>query len=92
MVWTILSVTFYSIIMIGFIQPQKLLLTRQSWMIMINKLWEKKYILKRRLKAKTVTHLDYSNIRISNYFKIIDKQHVRFDLPRGLKKSLIHEK
>ena len=52
-----------------------------------------KNILKRRLKAKTVsvTHPDSSNVRISNYIKIIDKQYVRFDPPRRLKKSLIHE-
>ena len=54
----------------------------------------KKQILKRRLKAKTVsvTYLDCSNVRISNYVKIIDKEHVRFDPPSELKKSLVHEK
>ena len=38
-----------------------------------------------RLKANTVsvTHHDGSNVRISNYVKIIGKQHVRFDPPRG---------
>ena len=47
-----------------------------------------------RLNAKTVsmTHPDRSSVRISNYVKIIDKQHVRFDPPKGLKKSLIHGK
>ena len=46
---------------------------------------------KRRLKAKTVsvTHPDGSNVWISNYVKIIGKQHVSFDSPRGLEKSLI---
>ena len=49
-----------------------------------------KNILKRRLKAKTVsvTHPDVSNVWISNYVKIIDKQHVYFDPPRGLKNVL----
>ena len=47
----------------------------------------KKNTLKKRLKAKTisVTHPDGGNDWISNYVKIIDKQHVHFDLPRGLK-------
>ena len=46
----------------------------------------KKNILKRRLKAKTVSviHPDRSNVRSSNYIKIIDKQYVRFDPPRRL--------
>ena len=52
-------------------------------------LWEnkEKHPKKERLKTKTVsvTHPDGSNIRISNYVKIIGKQHVRFDPPRGLK-------
>ena len=54
----------------------------------------KKNTLKRILKAKTVsvTHHDDSNVRISNYVKIIDKQHVRFDPSSGLIKSLIHGK
>ena len=54
----------------------------------------KKNTLKRRLKAKTVsvTHPDGSNVWISNYVKIIDKQNVRFDLLRGLKKFLMHGK
>ena len=45
-----------------------------------------KNTLKRRLKAKTITetHSDNSNIRISNYVKIIDKQNVSFDPPRRL--------
>ena len=49
----------------------------------------KKNTLKMRLKAKTVsvTHPDGSNVRISNFVKIIDKQHVRFDPPRGRLKS-----
>ena len=53
-----------------------------------------KNTLKRRIKAKTVnvTHPGGSNVRISNYVKIIDKQHVSFDPPRGLKKSSIHKK
>ena len=33
-------------------------------------------------------HPDHSNARISNYVKIIDKQHIGFDPPRGLKKVL----
>ena len=53
----------------------------------------KKNILRRlKLRTVSVTHPDGSNVRISNYVKIIDKQHVRFDLPRGLKKFLIHGK
>ena len=55
---------------------------------MIRNLWKiKKNILKRRLKAKRVSaaYLDGSNVRISNYMKNIDKDHVRFDTPRGLK-------
>ena len=76
--------------MIDSIQPQRSLLTRQSWMQMKSNLCEKKK-LKRILKAKTVTNPDGSNVRISNYVKIIDKQHIPFDPPRGLKKSLIHE-
>ena len=52
----------------------------------------KKNTLKGRLKAKTVTYPDGSNVRISNLVKIIDKQHLYFDSPRGLKKSLIHWK
>ena len=42
---------------------------------------KKKNTLKMRLKAKTVsvTHPDDSNVRISNYIKIIDKQYVSFD-------------
>ena len=49
----------------------------------------KKNNLKRRLKAKTiyVTHPDDSNVRISNYVKIIGKQLAIFNPPRGLKKS-----
>ena len=41
---------------------------------------------KKRLKAKTVseTYLDGSYIRVSNYIKIIDKEHVRFHPPRRL--------
>ena len=50
----------------------------------------KKNTLKIRLKAKTVTvtHPVGRNVRISNFVKIIDKQHVSFDPPRGLKKVL----
>ena len=42
----------------------------------------KKNILKRILKVMTVTatHPDDSNVRISNYVKIIDKQHVSYIL------------
>ena len=49
--------------------------------------------LKRRLKAKTVsvTHPNDGNVWISNYAKIIDKQHLYVNSPKGLKKSLIHE-
>ena len=45
----------------------------------------KKNTLKRRLKVRTisVTHPDRSNVRISNYVKFIDKQHIRFDPERG---------
>ena len=39
-----------------------------------------------------MTYTDGSNVLISNYAKIIDKQHVRFDPPRGLQKSLIYRK
>ena len=35
----------------------------------------------------TGTHPDDSNIRISNYVKIIDKQYISFDSLKGLKKS-----
>ena len=54
----------------------------------------RKNTLKRRLKAKTVseTYPDRSYIRVSNYIKIIVKEHVRFHLPRGLQKSFIKEK
>ena len=47
-----------------------------------------------RLKAKTVSerYPDGSYIRVSNYIKIIDKEHVRFHSPRGLQKSFIKEK
>ena len=47
---------------------------------------KKKNTRKTRIKAKTVTvtHPDSSNVRISNYVKIIGKQHVSFDPPRGL--------
>ena len=46
----------------------------------------KKNTLKRILKAKTVSmnHPDGSNSIISNYIKIIYKQHVCFNPPRGL--------
>ena len=57
-------------------------------MLVIMNLWRKKSTIKRRLKAKTVAHPDGSNVRISNYVKIIDKQHARFDPARGLKKVL----
>ena len=56
-------------------------------MLMIRNLLEKKKNnRKTRIKEKTVTvtHPDSSNVRISNYAKIIDKQHVSFDPPRGL--------
>ena len=51
---------------------------------------KKRNILKIRLKAKTVlvTNPDGSNARVSNCIKIIDKQHVNFDPPKGLKKVL----
>ena len=39
-----------------------------------------------------MTHPDSSNVRISNYVKIIDKQQVRFDPQWGLKKSFINKK
>ena len=47
----------------------------------------KKNILKRKLKAKTVsvTHPDGRNVRISNFVKITEKQHVSFDPSSGLK-------
>ena len=35
----------------------------------------------------SVTHPDDSNVRISNYIKIADKQHACFVPPRGLKSS-----
>ena len=40
----------------------------------------------------SVTHPDGNNVWISNYVKIIGKQHVRFDPPRGLEKSLKYMK
>ena len=57
-------------------------------------IYREKIILKRRLKAKTVFMInpDSSNGKISNYIKIIDKQHARLHPPRGLQKSLIKEK
>ena len=44
----------------------------------------KKYILKWKLNAKTVsmTNPHGSNIKISNYIKIIDEEHVCFDPSR----------
>ena len=53
----------------------------------------KKNILRRRPKSKTVsvTNPDGSNVRISNYIKIIDKEYVRFHSLRELQKSLIKE-
>ena len=47
----------------------------------------KKKILKRRLKVKTVTETnpDGSNVRISKYFKIIDKDHIVFILQKDCK-------
>ena len=48
---------------------------------------------KERLKANTVpeTYSDNSNARISNYIKIIGKEHVHFHPPRGLQKFLIKQ-
>ena len=50
----------------------------------------KENILKRKLKVNTVflTYFDGSNVRVSNYIKIIDKEHVPFHSPRKLQKSL----
>ena len=46
----------------------------------------KKNTLKRRLKkTQSVTHSDGSNVRISNYVKIIDKLDVCFYPGKGLK-------
>ena len=47
-----------------------------------------------RIKTKNVSvaYPDDCNVRVSNCIKIIDKQHICFDPPSGLKKSLIHEK
>ena len=47
--------------------------------------------LKRRLKEKTVseTYPDDSYIIVSNYIKIIGKEHVCFHLPKRLQKSFI---
>ena len=41
----------------------------------------------KRLKAKTVamTYLDNSHVRVSNYIKIIDKEHVVFILQEDYK-------
>ena len=52
-------------------------------------LTDNKEIQKRRLKAKTVsaTNPDGSNVRVSNYIKIIDKHHVVFILKK-IKKVL----
>ena len=43
---------------------------------------KKENILKMRLKAKTVsvTNYDVSYVRISNYIKIIDKEHIVYIL------------
>ena len=74
--------------MIDIIQPQALLLIKQSWMLTKKNLWEnKENILKRRLKAKTVsvTNPDGSNVRVSNFINIIDKQHVFFINQEDLK-------
>ena len=48
---------------------------------------------KERRKAKRVSEIypDGSYVRVSNYIKIIDKEHVRFHPPKGLQKSLIQE-
>ena len=45
----------------------------------------KENFLKRILKAKMVyvTYPDGSYVRVSNYIKIIDKEHVRLHPPRG---------
>ena len=53
----------------------------------------RKNTLKMKLKAKTIseTYPDGSYIRVSNYIKIIDKEHVRFHPSRGLQKSFIKE-
>ena len=74
--------------MIDFIQPQRSLLTKQSWMLVkMNYLKIMKNTIKKRLKAEivTMTYPDGNNIRISNYVKIINKHQVRFDPPRELK-------
>ena len=47
-----------------------------------------------RIKAKTnsETYPDCCYIRVSNYIKIIGKEHDRFHHTRGLQKSLIKTK
>ena len=50
--------------------------------------------LKRRRKAKKIseTYPNGSYIRVSNYIKIIEKEHAHFHRPRGLQKTFIKEK
>ena len=64
-------------------------------MRVIMSLWKnKEKHSKRRLKVKTVsvTHPNGGHVRISNYVKIIDNQHVHFNPPRGLRNSLMYGK
>ena len=59
-------------------------------MFVIRNLFEKLEKTKKRLlKAKTVslTNPDYSNVRISNYIKIIHKEHIVFILQEDYKSS-----
>ena len=92
---TILYVTFYCTIKIDFTLPQRSPLTHKATMnASDNELMGKirKNTLKRRLKAKTVsgTYPDGSNVRVSNYIKIIDKEHVCFR-SKGLQKYLVQK-
>ena len=66
----------FDFLMINFIQPQRSLLSRQWWMLVIRNLWRKKIrknTLKRIPKAKIISaiHPDGSNARISNYIKLL---------------------
>ena len=76
-------------ILIDFIQPQWSLFTRRWWIQVIFNLSKifKKNFLKMRLKSKTVlvTNPNGSNVRISNYIKIIDKENVVYILQEDYK-------
>ena len=39
----------------------------------------------------TETFLENSIVRVSNFIRIVDEKHIRFNLPRGYKKSVSKE-